>query len=68
MAQGKAATSLEEAISFYQQADDLVLEDMPIIPTWFGLNQSVTSDRVSNIFIDKFSFVDVANVQVTDTA
>jgi ABC-type oligopeptide transport system substrate-binding subunit len=68
MTQGKAASSLEEAIALYQQADDLVLEDMPIIPTWFGLNQSVTSDRVANVNIDKFSFVDVAGVQVTDTA
>jgi ABC-type oligopeptide transport system substrate-binding subunit len=68
MAQGKAAGSLEEAVSLYQQADDLVLEDMPIIPLWFGLNQTVTSDRVSNVVIDKFSFVDVATVQVTDTA
>jgi oligopeptide transport system substrate-binding protein len=68
MTQGKAASSLEEAIALYQQADDLVLEDMPIIPTWFGLNQSVTSDRVTNVNIDKFSFVDVAAVQVTDTA
>jgi oligopeptide transport system substrate-binding protein len=68
MAQGKAAGSLEEAISFYQQADDLVLEDMPIIPTWFGLGQNVTSERVSNVNVDKFTFVDVASVQVTDTA
>jgi ABC-type oligopeptide transport system substrate-binding subunit len=49
----------------YQQADDLVIQDMPIIPLWFGLNQSVTSERVSNVIIDKFSFIDVAKVQVT---
>lgn len=64
IAQGKAATSLDEAVSLYQAADDLVAQDVPIIPLWFGLNQSVTSERVSNVVIDKFSFVDVAAVQV----
>jgi oligopeptide transport system substrate-binding protein len=64
LAQGKAAGSLEEAIGFYQQADDLIIQDMPIIPLWFGVSQQVTSERVSNVIIDKFSFVDVAAVQV----
>jgi ABC-type oligopeptide transport system substrate-binding subunit len=64
IAQGKQATDLDEAVSLYQQADDLVIQDMPIIPLWFGLNQSVTSERVSNVIIDKFSFIDVAKVQV----
>jgi ABC-type oligopeptide transport system substrate-binding subunit len=64
VATGKEATSQDEAVASYQQADDLLLQDMPIIPLWFGLNQSVTSERVANVFIDKFSFVDVAAVQV----
>jgi ABC-type oligopeptide transport system substrate-binding subunit len=64
IAQGKRATSLDEAIALYQQADDLLLEAMPIAPLWFGLNQSVTSEAVANVNIDKFSFVDVAAVQV----
>jgi oligopeptide transport system substrate-binding protein len=64
VAQGKSSTSQDEAVAAYQQADDLLLQDMPIIPLWFSLNQSVTSERVGNVFIDKFSFVDVAAVQV----
>ncbi len=66
IAQGKSAASLDEAISFYQQADDLVLEAMPIIPLWFGLNQRVHSERVANVNVDKFTFVDVAAVQVVE--
>jgi oligopeptide transport system substrate-binding protein len=66
MAQGKAASSLEEAVSLYQQADDLIIQDMPIIPLWFGVSQAVTSERVTNVNIDKFSFVDVAAVQVVE--
>ncbi|HSJ51787.1 MAG TPA: ABC transporter substrate-binding protein [Actinomycetota bacterium] len=64
IAQGKSASTLEEAVSFYQQADDLILEDMPIIPLWFGLGQTVHNETVSNIIVDKFTFVDVAAVQV----
>lgn len=65
MSQGKSAGSLEEAVSLYQQADDLILEEMPIIPLWYGLGQYVTSERISNVNVDKFTFVDVAAVQVT---
>jgi ABC-type oligopeptide transport system substrate-binding subunit len=64
IAQGKRATDLDQAVSLYQQADDLVIQDLPIIPLWFGLNQSVTSENVSNVIIDKFSFVDIARVEV----
>jgi len=64
LAQGKSAGSGEEAISFYQQADDLIIQDLPIIPLWYGQVQQVTSERVSNVVYDKFTFVDVAGVQV----
>ena len=64
--QGKQADSLEGAIASYQEADDIILEDMPIIPLWFGLGTTVYSERVSNILVDKFAFVDIAAVQVVD--
>ena len=64
--QGKQADSLEGAIASHQEADDIILEDMPIIPLWFGLGTTVYSERVSNILVDKFAFVDIAAVQVVD--
>ncbi len=66
MAQGKSAASLDEAVSLYQQADDIILEEMPIAPLWFGLGQYVTSERIANVNVDKFTFVDVAAVQVVE--
>jgi ABC-type oligopeptide transport system substrate-binding subunit len=66
IAQGKAASSLDEAVSFYQQADDLLAADVPIIPLWFGVTQQVISERVTNVNISKFTFVDVAAVQVVE--
>ena len=66
IAQGKQASTLEEAVSFYQQADDLIIQDLPIIPLWFGVTHYVTSERITNVNVDKFSFVDVAAVQVVE--
>lgn len=64
LADGKSASSGEEAVSFYQQADDLIIQDLPIIPLWYGQVQQVTSERVSNVVFDKFTFVDPASVEV----
>jgi oligopeptide transport system substrate-binding protein len=66
IAQGKQAETLDEAVSFYQQADDLLAQDVPIIPLWFAVTQQVISERITNVNIDKFSFVDVAAVQVVE--
>lgn len=62
--QGNSASSNEEAIGFYNQAEDLLLEDMPIAPMFFDLEQSAYSENVSNVVIDVFGNIDVAGVTV----
>ncbi|HET7328480.1 MAG TPA: ABC transporter substrate-binding protein [Nocardioidaceae bacterium] len=47
--QAETAESTEVAIDLYQQAADIVLEEMPIIPLWFGKAHYVWSDDVENI-------------------
>jgi oligopeptide transport system substrate-binding protein len=64
VAQGNQASGNEEAIELYQRADDVLLEDMPIAPMFFGVEQSVHSERVSDVVIDVFGLVDVASVTV----
>ncbi len=64
VSQGNQAESNEEAIELYQQADDLLLEDMPIAPMFFGVEQIVHSENVSNVVIDVFGQIDVAGVTV----
>jgi ABC-type transport system substrate-binding protein len=64
VSQGNAAASNDEAVSLYQQAEDVLLEDMPIAPMWFGLEQSVWSENVSDVQVDIFGNVDVASVTV----
>ena len=65
VAKGNAAGSNEEAIEFYQQAEDILLEDMPIMPMFFGLEQTVWSEKVDNVKVDIFGRVNVASVTVT---
>jgi oligopeptide transport system substrate-binding protein len=62
--QGNEASSNEEAIELYQQADDLLLEDMPIAPMFFGVEQIVHSENVSNVVITVFGHIDLAQVTV----
>lgn len=62
--QGNQASSNEEAIEFYNQAEDLLLEDMPIIPMFFELEQAAHSENVSNVVIDVFGHIRTAQVTV----
>lgn len=66
LAEGNAAPDNEAAITLYQQAEDLLLEEMPIAPLWFGLEQAVFSDRVTDVKIDAFGRVDGALVTVLE--
>jgi ABC-type transport system substrate-binding protein len=54
IAQGDKAATEEEAISLYNQAEDLIAEDMPMAPMFFTQIQSVHTDHVSNVRIDLF--------------
>jgi oligopeptide transport system substrate-binding protein len=64
IAQGNQAESNDEAIEAYQQAEDILLEDMPIMPMFFGLVQGVHSEKVSNVKIDAFTRVRLEDVTV----
>ena len=62
--QGNAAATEEEAIALYQQADDILLQDMPIAPMFFDVEQIVHSEAVSDVVIDVFGNIDAASVTV----
>lgn len=64
ISQGNQAATNEEAIEFYNQAEDLILEDMPVIPMFFQIEQSVFSENVSNVVVDLFGRVEAENVTV----
>jgi peptide/nickel transport system substrate-binding protein len=51
--QGDLANSTADQLKYYQQAEDLVLTDMPIIPLWFGVSSVVRSDHVADYTFNK---------------
>jgi ABC-type transport system substrate-binding protein len=61
LAAGKAkvaATSrLEDALADYFAAEDLLCEDVPVIPISFPVTTFVHSDNVSNVYVDSFGDV-----------
>lgn len=63
--QGNSAESNEEAIEFYNQAEDILSEDMPSIPMFFDVEQAVHADTVSDVVIDVFGHIRTAEVTVT---
>lgn len=64
VAEGNKAGSNDEAVKLYQDAEDILLEDMPIMPMFFGLLQAVHSENVSNVKFDAFGRCDLASVTV----
>src|ERR687885_938152 len=58
VAEGNAAPSDERAVAAYNRAEDLLLEDMPVIPLFFQLTQSVHSADVADVVVDVFGRVD----------
>jgi oligopeptide transport system substrate-binding protein len=63
--QGNEAGSIDEALPFFQQADDIILEDMPAIPWgYLGFN-TVHSENVTNVLkVPGLDELDLAKVQV----
>lgn len=49
VAAGNAASDSETALAEYQRAEDMLAEDMPSIPLWFGLSTVVWDDTVENL-------------------
>jgi oligopeptide transport system substrate-binding protein len=66
IAQGDQAETQEEAIEFYQQAENAALEDMPLIPLWVSQAPIVHSTDVDNVnynIVDEVPLNEVTVVQ-----
>lgn len=49
VAEGNAADDIEQAIEHYQEAEDMLAEDMPSIPLWFADTTVVWNDTVEEM-------------------
>ena len=64
--EGNTAEDNEAAIESYQAAEDVLLEDMPIAPMFFGKIQAAHSEKVDNVMYDAFTQLRVEDVTVTE--
>lgn len=53
--EGNSAATPEEAIKKYQAAEDVLLEDLPVMPFAFGKTHRVHSDKIGGLELDIFS-------------
>ena len=59
-----AVDGLESAIPFYQQAEDVLCEDVPAIPMFWRKNQFAWSERVDGVFVDSFGDINYTEIEV----
>lgn len=55
---GQKATTEEEAIKKWQEAEDILVKEFPVAPLWFGVTNSGRSEKVANLRIDPFDRID----------
>ncbi len=64
IAQGNAASSIDQGVTLYHRAEDQILKDMPAIPLFYGRVNAGYSERVDNVAVNARSEYEVANVTV----
>ncbi|NUO56943.1 MAG: ABC transporter substrate-binding protein [Hamadaea sp.] len=63
--EGREASTSDAAIQKWQQAEDLLAKDMPVLPLRFGQNNYGISTKVQNVEIDLFNRVDLLKIEHT---
>ncbi|WP_336216570.1 peptide ABC transporter substrate-binding protein [Nonomuraea sp. LPB2021202275-12-8] len=63
VAKGDQAPTAEEGLKLYQQADDVLIKDLPYIPVYFYRNNSGYSTKVKNVKINLLNQVEWADVE-----
>ncbi|GIE28751.1 putative peptide ABC transporter DppA [Actinoplanes italicus] len=61
--QGSQAATPEQSIKKWQQAENILAEEMPVIPLRYGQNVFGHSERVANVEMDLFSKVNLYEIE-----
>ncbi len=64
--QGNAAGSIEEGIEFYNQAEDILAEEVPNMPMFFDQLSAAHSENVTNVQFDAQENLDYVAIEVTE--
>lgn len=62
LSQGDAADTIEAAIGFYQQAEDILGEELPVIPMWFNKVGAVYGENVDKFVWNPVSDADYSQM------
>ncbi|MFG1707576.1 ABC transporter substrate-binding protein [Nonomuraea sp. M3C6] len=62
VAKGDQATDAAEGLKFYQQADDILIKDLPYIPVYFYRSNFGYSSKVNNVKLNLLNQVEWADV------
>lgn len=63
LGQAAQASTQEEANTLYQQAEQVLVGDLPVIPLWFGLTAAGWSENVDNVTVTPYARVDLPSLQ-----
>jgi oligopeptide transport system substrate-binding protein len=62
VAQGAAQANADTSIKLYQQAEDILAQDLPVIPLRFQQNNFVFSTNVQNVTMDVYGYVNLTEI------
>ncbi|WP_214417090.1 peptide ABC transporter substrate-binding protein [Sphaerisporangium fuscum] len=60
---GDSAATLDESLKLYQQADDMLIKELPYIPVYFYQTNGAYSKNVKNVDIDPFERIDLYHAE-----
>ena len=64
IAKGNAAKDLDSSVEIYQQAEDVVLSDLPATPLWYGVLANVHGERLTKTTF-RTGVLDLTGVRVS---
>ncbi|MFF1904731.1 ABC transporter substrate-binding protein [Kitasatospora sp. NPDC058218] len=64
LAKADSATSDTEGIKLYQQADDILIKELPYIPVYTYMTSGAYTKAVKNVVIDAQNRIDLADVEL----
>jgi ABC-type oligopeptide transport system substrate-binding subunit len=64
--EGSEAKNTTDEIKDWRAAEDILVQDMPVIPLRFGQNVYGYSEKVTNVTVDLFQKVDIYNIEIAD--
>ncbi|CAN3982565.1 peptide ABC transporter substrate-binding protein [Kitasatospora purpeofusca] len=62
--QADQAKSVEDGQKLYQQADDILIKDLPYIPVYTYMTSAAYTKTVKNVVVDDQNRIDLANVEL----